>query len=254
MSNKIITAVLGSLNSSIESLIRLDNQLSAPGPLVLSELQTWTWEDLWIVGRSKKWPSNSPHGTVSTSGNHPAVSDFRPIKIQGDSDNLYRLLRLKDRIPADLLPAITKVIYSFSFGISDSTACQAFEFECQRQIGLKIWNMAFQLKPGAPNGFWFVSAFDYTAGDWKTLSVTIDPALFTGGKMAQLIAEFTLSPLGTRHDALSFNGNRLTVGLEQATATAKGSDNYFNVAIQPDANGAAAPYKISVDSVSVSLQ
>jgi hypothetical protein len=226
--------------------------LSAPPPLVLAELQTFPWEDLWIVGRSRKWPENSPHGTASTSGVHPAVTDFRPIPVQNDRDNLYRVLRLADRIPPAMLPAITRVTYSFLLSLSSPASVQAFEFEAQRQVGLTIWNMAWQLLPAAPN-HWTLRAFDYAHSTWRDTGAGFDPAILVSGAQIPVSAEFTLTASTAIHEAISINGTRTRIGLEQAAAGATSREDYFNIAVQADANAAAAPWRFSLDSVSVTL-
>jgi hypothetical protein len=242
------------LQTLIEGIAALDPALKPPAPtFTLAELQTWPWEDLWIVGRSRKWPANSPHGMSMTNGTHPAITEYHPIPIQNDRDNLYRKLGIVDRIPLALMANMRKVIFSFSFGLSDANLSEAFEFECQRQIKNVLWNMAFQLKPGGIGGAWLVSIFDYTNGAWKLTDAVIGPAAFTGGKMCQVSAEFTLSGAGTTHDAISFNGNRQPIQITQPPTVAPNPANYFNVAWQPDANGQAAAYKISIDSMSVTL-
>lgn len=253
MSDSLITQARALLDQLDARLTALESP--PPPPLVLSELQTFPWEDLWLVGRSKKWPAESPHGVAITGGNHPSVTDFHPIVIQGDSDNLYRMQPLLPRIPATLMNTMRRIVYSFSFGISDASACQAFEFECQRQIKTALWNMAYQLRPGGAGGAFDVFAFDYTHGAWRPTGAVIGPAAFTGGKMCLVAAEFTLSGAGTTHDAISFNGVRSAIALTQpATIVPAGeAATYFNVAWQPDATARAAPYKIFIDSMSVSL-
>lgn len=235
-------------------LDQLDAKLTvlSASSLALSELQTFPWEDLWIVGRSHHWPEGSPHGSAATTGVHPATTAYHPIPIQGDRDNLYRVLRLGPRIPVGMLPTLTKVVYSFTLSISDPTAPQAFEFECQRQVGTAVANMAWQMKPGA-GGQWLLSVFDYIHSAWRLTPATVSPSLFTAGKSVAISAEFTLTPTAVRHDAISFNGTRSVIGIEQPVAEVANAAIYFNIAMQADANATAAAWSYSIDSVEVHL-
>lgn len=218
------------------------------GPtLIFPALQSVPWEMLWGLGRSVP-VTTTDHGTAVFTPGEPAVIDFHPkILASLESDNLYLFRRIGPYIAA---ANATKVAYGMEISISDLSACQAFEFECQRQIGTSIWNMGIQLLPGNP---WTVRGYNKSIETWVPTQVTLDPALLSAGKTLSLLAAFTLSDTGVSHDFLLINGQPNPMALTQPLATAKIEANYFNVAVQPDALQQAKPYQVTMGRVRLHL-
>lgn len=215
-------------------------------------LQTALWEMQWGVGRSKPMVTDD-HGKATFMPGEPARIDFWPKTLaSGDSDNLYMLRRLMPYLTPAFLQRVTEVTYSFTLGISNPLACQAFEWECQRQIGRKLWNMAWQLRPDNP-AEWHLFAFSYSKKSWIPTGITVDPLLLAGGKLLTIACVFSLANDSVTHDSIEINGKLSSKAFTQPIFTAAQPDTYFNVAMQPDAKTLALPYVITLGNVMVSL-
>jgi hypothetical protein len=244
------------LTAKYAQIADLSAQLAvSKGTFILPALQIAPWELLWGVGRSTPMATDD-HGQATFMPGEPAQIDFWPKTLaSGESDNLYMVRRIGQYFPVSAIVGATRVTYSFDLGISNPLACQAFEWECQRQSGLKLWNMAWQLRPDNPVE-WHLFAFDYSRREpdpWIPTGIIVDPLLLANRKLLSIGCGFSMTDSSESHDYITINGKKSAVSFTQPVFTAAKPGTYFNVAMQPDAKVMAQPYMITLGNVTVSL-
>ena len=228
-----------------------DYTVPAPPPpvvttrTILPALQMTPFELLWGVGRSHPVPNPPVHGTATWTPGEPAVLDFRPARLQGDSDNLYCLRRLAQYLPD--FSAAASYTESETYQVSDLSAVQALETDWHIQLGQTVWNPGLQLLPGTP---WQVRGFDYVNKRWVSLGVTFDGGLLTAG--LSFGAEYGFTSKVLDFVAVTVNGHRTPVNFSQPVTTVATSATVFNKAVQADATSDARPYVLKVGKLTVS--
>jgi hypothetical protein len=257
--NPALQAIVNDLAAAIKTDSDKDAQIAqlqaitANPVLTLIALQSSPWELLWGVGRSK--PINNPpvHGTATMIPGEPAIIDYHPAVIDGDSDNLYCLRRLAPYVNLTRLQQATRFSLSYQLSINDLSAVQAIESDFQRQLGFKVWNMGYQLLPSG-GGSWVVRAFNYTEKRWVTTGVSFNPDLITGGRTVGITSTYTLSSTSETHESIRFgDGPTQPVGFSQPVFTSKTMATAFNVACQLDSRSTAKPYTVKLGQVEVTL-
>lgn len=224
--------------------------LPPPPPIIVNTtillaLQIAPFELLWGVGRSHPVPNPPTHGTALWTPGEPATCDFRPVKLNGDSDNVYCLRRLGQYIPPSLAVA-TQFTESQTLQVNDPVAVQALETDWHVQIGTKVWNPGLQLLPGKP---WQVRGFDYINKKWVSLGINFDGNLLLAG--LTLSADYTFTPASLVFNAVSLNGTKHPITFTQPVATAANAAIVFNKAIQCDARSDALPYSVKIGQMVV---
>lgn len=212
---------------------------------ILPALQMAPFELLWGVGRTH--PINNPpvHGTATWIPGEPAVCDFHPVVLQGESDNLYCLRRLAAYLPD--FSGMTHLSESEVYTVNNPGNVQALETDWHIQIGTRIWNPGMQLLPGKPS--WTVRGFDYTAKRWQDLGVSFDGSLLTTG--ISFGGKYIISPTSLSFVSVTVNGQETPVSFVQPAVQAASSAMVFNKAVQLDATGDAKPYVLKVGQLTV---
>lgn len=221
----------------------------APPPVtinrtILPALQMAPFELLWGVGRSKPVTNPAVHGTATFTPGEPAILDFHPVVISGDSDNLYCLRRLAQYLPD--FSGMSHCLETEVYTVDKPQNVQAVETDWHIQIGKSVWNPGLQLLPGNP---WRVRGFNYTAKHWQDLGVTFDGNLLTTG--VQFGAEYIISQTSLSFVSVTTNGEATPVSFVQPVVTASTSMMVFNKAIQTDATSDAKPYVLKVGKLTV---
>lgn len=215
-----------------------------PPLTILPALQMAPFELLWGVGRSHPVQNPPTHGTATWTPGEPAVCDFRPIAIAGDSDNLYALRRLAAYLPD--FSGMTHLSESVVYTVNTPANVQALETDWHVQIGNRVWNPGLQLLPGKP---WSVRGFDYTAKRWIGLGVTFDGSQLIRG--LAFGAEYIISPTSLAFVSVTAAGETAPVGFVQPVVTVGESAMVFNKAVQLDAQASAKPYVLKIGQMMV---
>jgi hypothetical protein len=192
------------------------------------------------VGNSSSSPSdalNPPVGsytpgspaTFHVEGRDAFDNAYWYQKWQGHQDIFFVHRTLKVRLPTT----------------GDRAACRAIEFEDQKSMSHKIFNMAWQAN--FAGGTW--RTFDKATRSWQDSGITFDASIFDGGAWVELEAVYALTDTATTHVSLKINGTLHTVNITRTAITSTDGD-YFSTAFQLDEDGSTppTPYDCEVDN------
>ena len=176
-----------------------------------------SWTSVWGGGGLPK----DKHGTAVIS---PGMS----VRMTpgGPWDTFYQL----QRMPAQ--NASQTVTYHVAYRVSDTdlAACQALEFEIQRNDGHTILNggVQFDLKDTRK-----VRTYDFGVGHWIATDIPCNDSLLSGGKLLDVVAVYDLMPSAITFRGLQINGLWAALGIIRP-GVAKQQSPYLNYATQFD--------------------
>jgi hypothetical protein len=137
---------------------------------------------------------------------------------------------------------------------TDRAASQAIEWEIQKSLNGKIYNMAWQAEFSGSKWRSFHKIWSGTAwvGHWEDSGITFDPTIWDAGAWVTLESTFLLTPTTITHIDLKINGVTHTVNIVR-TPVDKLESNYMTTAFQLDGNGTPTPYNAQVEDYSVEM-
>jgi hypothetical protein len=217
--------------------------LFATGDLNLST----RWLQPGTVGNSGGGDPNATKRGTFTPGS-PATFHLQPIN---PFDNAYWYMKFAS------LPSAMYFVHKMRVRLPNPTAraaSQAIEWEVQKSLNGKIYNMAWQAEFSGSKWRSFHKIWSGTAwvGHWEDSGITFDPTIWDGAAWVDLESTFLLTPTTITHIALKINGTTHTVNITR-TAVDKLESNYLATAFQLDGNSTPTPYDAEVDDLSVSM-
>jgi hypothetical protein len=213
------------------------------GKLELSTL----WQQPGTVGNSGGGdPHATPRGTF-TPGT-PGVFHLSPID---PFDNAYWYIRFSS------MPNAMYFVHKMKVRLptpTDRAASQAIEWEIQKSLNGKIYNMAWQAEFSGSKWRSFHKIWSGTAwvGHWEDSGITFDPTIWDSGAWVTLESTFLLTPTTITHIDLKINGVTHTVNIVR-TPVDKLESNYMTTAFQLDGNSTPTPYNAQVEDYSVEM-
>jgi len=249
------TAASALADQQDQKIADLQAQLAAalgPKPVVISNIQAGMPETLWYEARDASAPKTGPHGTVNIVPGSPAVADFRPMNLGGQSDNVYCLRRLYPTMSADER-AIMETAKSFSiscdylFDPLSSVQAGELDYQIRKSNGVVI-NVGPQLLPSA--GGWQIRGFDFMNKDWVPLGVK---AMVTPGKPTHLEVYATCDDKVVRFTKVIADGVTTPVTFSHPVSQSTTGQPYCNAAYQLDATGDAKPYKAQINNLTITF-
>jgi hypothetical protein len=167
--------------------------------------------------------------TFSVQGFDPFDNAYWYQKWQGHQDIFFVHRTLKVKLPT---PA-------------DRAACRCIEWEDQKSMSHKIFNMAWQADFAGNK--W--RTFDKASHSWQDSGITFDASIFDGGAWVELEAIYELTDTTVKHVSLKINGTLHTVNITRAAVSSTDGD-YFSTAFQLDEDGNNPPtgYDCLVDN------
>lgn len=235
----ILQPVDDKLAAQAQQITTLEAQLAAIQSIA-------TFSDLecsaWLVAPGLA--GGGSNTAVPSQGQPGVQSAFIGIAPAGPYGNGYFYKKLG--------PLPDKTVFTFQLSLMfatapEASASQAVELDIQQVIAGTVWNMGWQFD-FADNQ---LRVWDRSKKNW--VSTKLPCHRWATGQWMNIVAEQHRDATSVTHDAISINGQRLSINMSFPAPTQNLAD-MLNCAIQLDGNKAGSAYRLYLDRVRFAAQ